>query len=46
MASLLVAILSSVRYACIDVPTPYPELPDASRLAICTVGHRPSIINT
>jgi len=35
-----------VEHARVDVPTPYPALRDASRLAICTVGNPPSSVNT
>jgi len=33
-------------FACVDVSPPYPALRDAFRLAFCTVGKPPSIVNT
>jgi len=33
-------------FACVDVPTLYPALRDASRLAICTVGNHLFLVNT
>jgi len=35
-----------VELARVDVPTLYPALRDASRLAFCTVGNPPSSVNT
>ena len=35
-----------VEHACVDVPTLYPALRDASRLAFCPVGNPPSSLNT
>jgi len=45
MDSFLVPFVFVV-HARVDVPTLYPTLRDASRLAICTVGKPPSIVNT
>jgi len=35
-----------VEHARVDVPTLYPALRNASRLAICTVGNPPASVNT
>jgi len=35
-----------VEHARVDVPTLYPALRDALRLAICTVGNPPSSVST
>ena len=35
-----------LEHARVDVPTLDPALRDASRLAFCTVGEPPSIVNT
>jgi len=46
MACFLVAVLSSYKHTCFDVPTPYPALCDASHLAICTVCNPFFLVNT
>jgi len=45
MDSFLVPFIF-VEHARVDVPTLYPALHDASRLALWTVGNRPSSVNT
>jgi len=46
MASFLVAVLSSFKHACVDIPTPYPALRDVPRLVFCTVCHPFFLVNT